>query len=80
MGETGPSDRGIRRRSLVHVIYYYFILFKVYSYSTKGSIFRDIYGVTHIPRLEDWSLMPVEHIGFVLMVIFSLDPRLISNY
>ncbi|KAH7444885.1 hypothetical protein KP509_02G095800 [Ceratopteris richardii] len=26
-----------------------------------------IFGVTHIPRLEDWPVMPVERIGFTLM-------------
>ncbi|PHU08968.1 hypothetical protein BC332_20828 [Capsicum chinense] len=25
-----------------------------------------IFGITHIPRLEDWPVMPVEHIGFML--------------
>jgi len=27
-----------------------------------------VFGTTHIPRLEDWPVMPVEHIGFMLMV------------
>ena len=81
MGETGASsNRGIRRRPLVHVIYHSFILFKVYRYSINGNIFTYVYGVAHIPRLEDWPAMPVEHIGFMLMVIFDLDPRLVSNY
>ncbi|PON99028.1 Copper amine oxidase [Trema orientale] len=26
-----------------------------------------VFGVTHIPRLEDWPVMPVDRIGFVLM-------------
>ncbi|KAF7124081.1 hypothetical protein RHSIM_Rhsim12G0111800 [Rhododendron simsii] len=26
-----------------------------------------VFGVTHIPRLEDWPVMPVDHIGFMLM-------------
>ncbi|XP_010251089.1 PREDICTED: uncharacterized protein LOC104593101 isoform X2 [Nelumbo nucifera] len=26
-----------------------------------------IFGITHIPRLEDWPVMPVERIGFMLM-------------
>ena len=39
-----------------------------------------VYGVTHIPRLEDWSTMPVEHIGLMLMVSFSLDSQLITIY
>jgi len=25
-----------------------------------------VFGVTHVPRLEDWPVMPVEHIGFRL--------------
>ncbi|RAL53305.1 hypothetical protein DM860_006977 [Cuscuta australis] len=30
-----------------------------------------VFGLTHVPRLEDWPVMPVEHIGFTLMVIYS---------
>lgn len=30
---------------------------------------RYIFGITHVPRLEDWPVMPVERIGFMLMVI-----------
>ncbi|RYR59305.1 hypothetical protein Ahy_A05g025176 isoform A [Arachis hypogaea] len=26
-----------------------------------------VFGVTHIPRLEDWPVMPVERVGFMLM-------------
>ncbi|KQK00069.2 hypothetical protein BRADI_3g47537v3 [Brachypodium distachyon] len=26
-----------------------------------------VFGITHIPRLEDWPVMPVEHSGFMLM-------------
>ncbi|KAJ8438534.1 hypothetical protein Cgig2_024623 [Carnegiea gigantea] len=26
-----------------------------------------VFGVTHIPRLEDWPVMPVEHVGFTLV-------------
>ncbi|GKV14569.1 hypothetical protein SLEP1_g25423 [Rubroshorea leprosula] len=26
-----------------------------------------VFGVTHIPRLEDWPVMPVDRIGFILM-------------
>ncbi|KAI7729154.1 hypothetical protein M8C21_022047, partial [Ambrosia artemisiifolia] len=25
-----------------------------------------VFGITHVPRLEDWPVMPVEHIGFML--------------
>lgn len=34
---------------------------------------RYVFGVTHIPRLEDWPVMPVERIGFMLMVITWLN-------
>ncbi|XP_027360407.1 uncharacterized protein LOC113868749 isoform X5 [Abrus precatorius] len=30
-----------------------------------------VFGVTYIPRLEDWPVMPVERIGFMLMVFHS---------
>ncbi|TXG50214.1 hypothetical protein EZV62_022738 [Acer yangbiense] len=26
-----------------------------------------VFGITHVPRLEDWPVMPVERIGFMLM-------------
>ncbi|KAI3862856.1 hypothetical protein MKX03_013005 [Papaver bracteatum] len=26
-----------------------------------------VFGITHIPRLEDWPVMPVKHIGFTLV-------------
>ncbi|GJS98240.1 copper amine oxidase [Tanacetum coccineum] len=28
-----------------------------------------IFGITHVPRLEDWPVMPVEHIGFMLQYL-----------
>ena len=31
-----------------------------------------MFGVTHIPRLEDWPVMPVERLGFMLMVFLVL--------
>ncbi|RWV99771.1 hypothetical protein GW17_00037305 [Ensete ventricosum] len=31
-----------------------------------------VFGITHIPRLEDWPVMPVDRIGFMLMVILLL--------
>ena len=31
-------------------------------------ISRYVFGVTHVPRLEDWPVMPVERIGFSLLV------------
>lgn len=34
---------------------------------------RYIFGITHVPRLEDWPVMPVERIGFMLMVIASFS-------
>lgn len=33
---------------------------------------RYVFGITHVPRLEDWPVMPVERIGFMLMVITYL--------
>lgn len=36
---------------------------------TNCAVFRYVFGITHVPRLEDWPVMPVEHIGFMLMVI-----------
>lgn len=39
---------------------------------TLSSESRYVFGVTHIPRLEDWPVMPVEHIGFSLMVSMSV--------
>lgn len=33
--------------------------------------YRYVFGVTHIPRLEDWPVMPVDRIGFMLMVFHS---------
>lgn len=36
---------------------------------------RYVFGVTHVPRLEDWPVMPVEHIGFNL-VVSSASPQL----
>lgn len=33
---------------------------------TLSNYCRYVFGVTHIPRLEDWPVMPVEHIGFTL--------------
>ena len=40
---------------------------------TVFCIYRYVFGLTHIPRLEDWPVMPVERIGFMLMVI-HLEP------
>uniref|UniRef100_A0A0D9YUD9 Amine oxidase n=1 Tax=Oryza glumipatula TaxID=40148 RepID=A0A0D9YUD9_9ORYZ len=31
-----------------------------------------VFGITHIPRLEDWPVMPVERISFMLMVRDSM--------
>ncbi|KAG6746063.1 hypothetical protein POTOM_050576 [Populus tomentosa] len=28
-----------------------------------------VFGITHVPRLEDWPVMPVERIGFMLMIV-----------
>lgn len=35
---------------------------------TNVSNYRYVFGITHVPRLEDWPVMPVEHIGFMLQV------------
>ncbi|KAG6553907.1 hypothetical protein Mapa_004824 [Marchantia paleacea] len=37
-----------------------------------------IFGTTHIPRLEDWPVMPVEHIGFTLVPhgFFNCSPAI----
>nr|XP_027099641.1 uncharacterized protein LOC113718911 isoform X3 [Coffea arabica] len=37
-----------------------------------------VFGVTHVPRLEDWPVMPVEHIGFTLMPhgFFNCSPAI----
>jgi hypothetical protein len=41
---------------------------------------RYVFGVTHIPRLEDWPVMPVERIGFMLMVFNSILTYFISIF
>ncbi|KAL2935879.1 Phenylethylamine oxidase [Bienertia sinuspersici] len=33
----------------------------------KNTKCKYIFGLTHVPRSEDWPVMPVEHIGFMLM-------------
>ncbi|XP_039018117.1 copper methylamine oxidase-like isoform X2 [Hibiscus syriacus] len=37
-----------------------------------------VFGITHVPRLEDWPVMPVEHIGFMLMPhgFFNCSPAI----
>jgi primary-amine oxidase len=35
---------------------------------------RYVFGVTHVPRLEDWPVMPVEHVGFTLVVSAPFQP------
>jgi hypothetical protein len=44
------------------------IWFTTIFYTTLFGICRYVFGLTHIPRLEDWPVMPVERIGFMLMV------------
>ena len=36
------------------------------------------FGVTHIPRMEDWPVMPAEHVGFFLKPFgfFDANPSL----
>jgi len=54
------------------------LMFRLCSYSFSVDVFSDmvkycryVFGMTHIPRLEDWPVMPVERIGFLLMVLHS---------
>ncbi|CAL0306792.1 unnamed protein product [Lupinus luteus] len=37
-----------------------------------------VFGITHVPRLEDWPVMPVEHIGFMLVPhgFFNCSPAI----
>eukprot|EP00249_Psilotum_nudum_P012903 c24037_g1_i1 orf=554-2908(+) len=37
-----------------------------------------VFGITHVPRLEDWPVMPVERIGFTLMPhgFFNCNPAI----
>nr|QWQ66222.1 copper amine oxidase 2 [Phlegmariurus tetrastichus] len=37
-----------------------------------------VFGVTHVPRLEDWPVMPVEHVGFSLVPdgFFNCSPAI----
>lgn len=37
-----------------------------------------VFGITHVPRLEDWPVMPVERIGFTLMPhgFFNCSPAI----
>ena len=41
----------------------------IFSYM---KICRYVFRITHVPRLEDWSVMPVERIGFMLQVCMFL--------
>ena len=42
--------------------------------------YRYVFGITHVPRLEDWPVMPVERIGFMLMVsTLHIQSHLTSN-
>lgn len=46
-------------------------VYSLYMPSDLVKCCRYVFGVTHIPRLEDWPVMPVERIGFMLMVVLS---------
>ncbi|KAL6973175.1 D-amino acid oxidase [Sarracenia purpurea var. burkii] len=37
-----------------------------------------VFGVTHVPRLEDWPVMPVERVGFMLQPhgFFNCSPAI----
>ncbi|MCL7030931.1 hypothetical protein MKW94_020449 [Papaver nudicaule] len=37
------------------------------SLEEKNIVLWYVFGITHVPRLEDWPVMPVEHIGFTLV-------------
>ncbi|KNA18417.1 hypothetical protein SOVF_070680 isoform A [Spinacia oleracea] len=37
------------------------------SLSESDVVLWYVFGLTHVPRSEDWPVMPVEHIGFMLM-------------
>ena len=41
--------------------------------------FRYVFGITHVPRLEDWPVMPVERIGFMLQVCLLIINCLQEN-
>ncbi|RZC28165.1 Phenylethylamine oxidase [Glycine soja] len=43
------------------------LIHSLYMLSDMENYSRYVFGVTHIPRLEDWLVMPVERIGFTLM-------------
>lgn len=43
------------------------------DFNVDCSFHRYVFGIIHVPRLEDWPVMPVEHIGFTLMVSQNLS-------
>lgn len=47
------------------------LIHSLYMLSDMENYSRYVFGVTHIPRLEDWLVMPVERISFTLMVFLS---------
>lgn len=52
------------------------LIHSLYMLSDMENYSRYVFGVTHIPRLEDWLVMPVERIGFTLW--YSSQNYLIS--
>jgi primary-amine oxidase len=57
------------------------IWFTTIFYTTLFGICRYVFGLTHIPRLEDWPVMPVERIGFMLMVsVLTLSILAVNKY
>lgn len=60
------------RGNFVFVLLYveYIAYFSFLNWLCHFFISRYVFGITHIPRLEDWPVMPVERIGFMLMVPF----------
>ena len=55
----------------------------IYTQQNRNTENTDIvvwhtFGVTHVPRPEDWPVMPVEYTGFTLMPVgfFDRNPAL----
>ena len=76
------KDRSLEETNIVlwHVICYLVMLIGIHPSVCSASEpqttpcnCRYVFGLTHIPRLEDWPVMPVERIGFMLMVPSSTE-------
>jgi primary-amine oxidase len=70
------KDRSLEETNIVlwYVICYLVMLIGIHpsvsasESQTTPCNCRYVFGLTHIPRLEDWPVMPVERIGFMLVV------------